>query len=135
MRLRTLGELCLASDEGVPLLRGRRRELVLLAYLARRTPRAVSRADLATLFWHDRPAERARLSLRQTLFKLRQLIPSGLEVTPEQVRLDPAAVSVDVARLEHASAAGEHQLALRELGGEFLPEAEDAGGEEWRLWL
>ena len=135
MQLRTLGDIGLTADDGAPLLRGRRKELILLAYLARRAPRPVSRADLASLLWDDRPSERARLSLRQALFRLRQLVPTGLEITPERVRLDPAAITADITRFERAAVAGDYEAAAREYQGEFLPGAEAGGGEEWRLWL
>src|SRR5215213_6771364 len=55
-----------ARAGGVEVLARRRKELALLAYLAA-SRRPVSRERLATLLWGDRPDERARHSLRQTL--------------------------------------------------------------------
>lgn len=130
-----MGDIGLTADDGAPLSKGRRKELMLLAYLARRAPRLVSRVELASLLWDDRPAERARLSLRQALFRLRQLVPTGLEITLEHVRLDPAALTADIARFERAAVAGDYEAAAREYQGEFLPGAEAASGGEWRLWL
>ena len=135
MHLRTMGGVTLSAADGTPLLTGRRKELLLLAYLARRAPRSVPRAELAALFWDDRPADRARLSLRQALFRIRQLLPDGLVVTREEVGLRAGAVEVDVNRIERAAAAGAHETVAGEWRGEFLPEADDAAGATWRLWL
>jgi hypothetical protein len=51
--LLTLGELRLTGPAG-PVLTGRRKELVLLAYVARRAPKPVPREELATLLWGER---------------------------------------------------------------------------------
>lgn len=135
MQLSTFGVIQLTGDDGTPLSRGRRKELVVLAYLACRGARGASRAALAALFWDDRPADRARLSLRQTLFRLRQLVPGGLAIADDDVRLEPDAVDADIVRFRQAAAAGEHDVAARLGAGEFLPGADDAGGAEWRAWL
>ena len=57
--LTTLGELRLAGPSG-PVLSGRRKELALLAYIARRSPKAVPRDELAALLWGERDEDRAR---------------------------------------------------------------------------
>src|SRR4051812_24994407 len=67
--LRTLGEVCL--EGGSAVLASRRKELTLLAYLARRMPRPVTRAELASLLWEDRVDAKARQSLRQALLDLK----------------------------------------------------------------
>lgn len=132
--LRTLGALRLTAD-GAEVLPGRRKELVLLAYLARRAPAAVSRAELATLLWGERGEERARQSLRQALSTLRQAAGGALEVTAEGVRVRAGAVELDAAAFEAAVAAGRFAAALALWQGEFLATAEDAGGEVYRDWL
>ena len=68
--LRTLGAVQL---EGGPLsLAGRRRELALAAFLARRAPRPCQRTELASLLWESRDEARARQSLRQALLELKR---------------------------------------------------------------
>jgi DNA-binding SARP family transcriptional activator len=62
MLLRTLGEVRLGGVAGD--MSGRRKDLGLLAYLARKAPHPVSRAELADLLWEDRDEARARQSLR-----------------------------------------------------------------------
>jgi DNA-binding SARP family transcriptional activator len=49
---------------------------MLLAYRAMHPRQRHLRDKLATLLW-DAPAERARLSLRQVLFGVRQALPFG----------------------------------------------------------
>jgi DNA-binding SARP family transcriptional activator len=64
----TLGDLRLVGPGG-PLLAGRRKELVLLAYVARRSPKPVSREELASLLWGERDEDKARQSLRHAPYR------------------------------------------------------------------
>jgi hypothetical protein len=77
LHLRTLGELRLEGT-AAPALSSRRKELVLLAYLARRSPRPLARMEAAALLWPERDERRARQSLRQALLELRHLVGDGL---------------------------------------------------------
>ncbi|MGH7527621.1 MAG: winged helix-turn-helix domain-containing protein, partial [Gemmatimonadales bacterium] len=70
--LRTLGELRVEGAETT--LSRRRKELALLAYLARQADRAVPRAELASLLWEERDDARARQSLRQALLELKRVL-------------------------------------------------------------
>ena len=97
--LTTLGELRLEGTAG-SVLSGRRKELVLLAYLARRAPRPVSRDELAALLWGERDEEKARQSLRQALHQLRQALGSAIDVTNDKVRIADGAVALDATLLE-----------------------------------
>ncbi len=72
--LRKLGTLELRGVDG-PILVGRRKELSLLAYVARQAPKAVSRATLATLLWGDRDDQRARHMLCQALPRFVRMAP------------------------------------------------------------
>jgi DNA-binding SARP family transcriptional activator len=134
LRLRTLGELRLTGPTG-ELLAGRRKELVLLTYLARRSPRPVRRAELIGLLWGERAEARARQSLRQALLQLRRALGEGLEVDPEVVRLEGDVVDLDLRALEMDRAAGRPELAVERWGGEFLIGADEVGGEAFRAWL
>jgi DNA-binding SARP family transcriptional activator/TolB-like protein len=133
-RLRTLGGLRLERD-GVEFMSGRRRELALLAYIARSAPRPVPRTSLAALFWGERREARARQSLRQALLELRRVLDDGLEVSADAVGLRPGVVALDVVEVEAALAAERPREAVERCAGEFLPGAEDIGGEVWRAWV
>ena len=87
LTLRTLGDVRL--DGGVTALASRRKELTLLAYLARRAPRSATRAELAALLWEDRAETRARQSLRQALVDLKRLVGAALLLDGDSVRLEP----------------------------------------------
>jgi hypothetical protein len=103
MLLRTLGDVRLegaAND-----LFGRRKDLTLLAYLARKAPRPVQRVELADLLWEDRDEARAKQSLRQALLELKRVVGDGLTADADQARLGPHAVQLPVPSLDAASMA------------------------------
>ena len=134
-RLITLGALRLVDATGRDLAHGQRKLLALLAYLARRAPRALTREDLATLMWGERPEENARASLRQALFQLKRTLGDVMDVTPESAALRADALDFDAAAFEADVAAGRFREAALRWNGEFLQGAEDAGGENYRVWL
>jgi DNA-binding SARP family transcriptional activator len=94
LSLRTLGGIRL-SDASGELLAGRRKDLVVLAYLAMRSPRPVRRDELVGLFWDERDQRHALQSLRQVLVRLRRTVGEGLTVDRELVRLGEDSVRVD----------------------------------------
>jgi len=134
LRLQTLGELRL-HGEGVAMLSSRRKELVLLSYLARRRPRPLSRAEAAALLWSERDERRARQSLRQALLELRHLVGEGLSLHSEQIVLGEGALELDADVFEREVERGLLEAAVSRWGGDFLPGAEEVGGEELRAWL
>jgi DNA-binding SARP family transcriptional activator/TolB-like protein len=134
LQLRTLGELRLSGADG-DVLAGRRKELVLLAYLARRSPRAVRREELIGLFWSERPDRHARQSLRQALLQLRRAVGEGLAVQAESVLVADGTVELDIAAFEADLVAGRLREAVRRWAGEFLVGADEVGGETYRAWL
>jgi DNA-binding SARP family transcriptional activator/TolB-like protein/Tfp pilus assembly protein PilF len=133
-QLVTLGELKL-TEVGGALLPGRRKELVLLAFLLRRGPRAVLRDELATLLWGERDEEKARQSLRQSLHQLRRVLGEVIEITPDQVRIAEGSIEFDIRAFEEDVAAGRLASAVERWNGEFLRGADDSGDEEFRSWL
>jgi DNA-binding SARP family transcriptional activator len=132
--LRTLGDVRL-REGATELMRGRRKALVLLAYLAQRSPRAATRAELASLLWADRPEPRARHSLRQALHELREAVGEILEVSDDDVRVVDGGLRLDVAELEADVSAGRLQEAIERWHGEFLHGCDDLGGEAFRGWV
>ena len=131
--LRTLGEVGVETAAG--RLSSRRKELSLLAYLARRSPRSVARAELAALLWEGIEDARARQSLRQALLELKRVVGEGLTTEGELVRLDPSVVQLDATAFENAIAEGRPADAVEWWRGDFLAGLEDVGGEAFRTWL
>ncbi|CAN5693485.1 hypothetical protein BH23GEM9_BH23GEM9_21240 [soil metagenome] len=109
---------------------------VLLVLLARRSPAAVRREELAALLWGDRPEPLARQSLRHALLRLRRAVGDDvLHVTAEHAELLPAGFELDVAEFEAAVAEDRPGDAVRAWTGEFLAGCEQSTGGEARLWL
>jgi DNA-binding SARP family transcriptional activator len=117
LRLTLLGGFEARSDSGLSLAISRTKAQMLLAYLAMHPKQTHLRDKLATLLWDDAPAEQARLSLRQTLFIIRQALPfdptlvdgGGVAFAAEAVTLDARefeqfATSDDPEALERAAA-------------------------------
>ena len=119
MRLRLLGGLELTTTDGAIVPDVPRQTRLMLACLALAGPKGLTRSDLCTLFWPDRPSAQARNSLRQGLAALRKrladegddnvgaiTVDSDLEV----VRLSAAPDAIDVHTF-HTGATGEHRSA------------------------
>src|SRR5688500_7294160 len=106
VHLRTMGELRLDAANA-PTLSSRRKQLVPLAFLARRGSRPRRPAAAAALLGPDRDERRARQSLRQALLELRQAVGEGLVVDGASIRLDPAAVELDANVFERSIEAGQ----------------------------
>ena len=107
----------------------------MLAFLLRRGRRGVPRDELAALLWGERDEEKARQSLRQSLHQLRRVLGDAIEVTSDHVRVMDGAIEFDVGRLEDDIAAGRLEAAVDRWNGDFLRGADDAGDEEFHIWL
>jgi DNA-binding SARP family transcriptional activator/TolB-like protein len=134
IELRTLGVIQLRGSAG-EMLRGRRKALAVLVFVAARSPRPVRRAELADLFWGERDESRARHSLRQSLLLLRRAVGDGLQLDAETVTLAADAVAFDLASFHTALDEGRPADAVALWHGDFLPGLEDSGGESFRAWL
>jgi TolB-like protein/DNA-binding SARP family transcriptional activator/tetratricopeptide (TPR) repeat protein/tRNA A-37 threonylcarbamoyl transferase component Bud32 len=134
-RLLTLGVLQLVAPAGEVLVLGRR-ELVLLAYLARRAPKIVRRDELAALLWREGEGEAgAQPPLDIALAKLQRVLGSVIDAGPEEVRLEPGAVTLDAWLFEQEIAKGQLAAAAARWEGEFLAGTESVGVEGLRAWL
>ncbi|MCY7380643.1 MAG: hypothetical protein LH467_15050 [Gemmatimonadaceae bacterium] len=133
MRLFTLGELRLETDDGDVLSR-RRKPLVLLTYLARHA-RGSARSELAALLWGERVELRARHSLRQALLELHRLLGDRLVISSDMVRLAARDLEVDATRFELDVEAGRHAAAVGRWGGDFLHGVDDRAESALRTWL
>ena len=131
--LRTLGELSLVGPAGAPIP-FHHKELLLLAYLARRDGGTASRAELAALLWGDRGDGLARVSLRQAIFRLRGALGDAITGDGETVGIEPSRLRVDASEFERFSGAGELEAAIAAWTGDFLAGDDPPGNEAFRDW-
>ena len=98
--LSLLGRLVLTGPDGVVGLPNKKLA-GLLAYLACTAPAPQPRERLSTLLWGSQFDAQAKQNLRQTLFRLRQVLgQDALESDGEFVSLNTAAVLCDVSQFE-----------------------------------
>src|SRR5499427_2200392 len=101
LQLTLLGGFEARTASGLSLAMSRKKAQMLLAYLAMHPTHAHLRDKLATLLWDDASAEQARLSLRQTLFAIRQALPVDPTVVEgNSVAFAAEAVAVDAIEFE-----------------------------------
>ncbi len=103
---------------------------LLFTYLVDRGA-AQSRAELATLFWPDVDAVRARHGLRQALSRIRKVLGADVLVGSDPVAVDGALVDWDVDHFTAALQRSDLAAALDLCQGLFLNGA--AGGLPWEL--
>ncbi len=142
VHIRLLGELEVEWNETSYREFGTRKAASLLAYLALRPGKQVSRSTLASLLWPESDPEAAFTSLRSALYRISQVIaaPNLVEATRTTVALPERVVQVDVADLEiayesanRASSEGDEALALQQV--EVLAQGSLLDGltDEWIL--
>src|SRR4051794_38973695 len=158
LTLSLLGGFVVAVD-GVPVAGfDTDKTRALLAYLAVEAARPHSREALAGLLWSELPEDAARRNLRNSLYKLRQVLgeeagsPGFLLVTPQTVQLDPAAdYRLDAAeftaliaecrahrhrKMEHCTSCHARlERAVELYRDNFLSGFHLAGGQEFEEWL
>lgn len=140
VELRALGPTSLKGPGGtaVQSVLARPRLLALLVTLASAPEGAFLRRDtLLGFFWPDAAQERARASLRQALYNLRQSLGAQAVETrgEDEVRLDPAVVWSDVAAFRAALAGGETEIGLELYRGDLLEGFFLSGASEFERWL
>ncbi|MEO6525909.1 MAG: BTAD domain-containing putative transcriptional regulator [Gemmatimonadaceae bacterium] len=133
LHLFALGELRLETDAGEVLSR-RRKPLVLLTYLARRSPRPATRVELAALLWGERPDAKARQSLRQALLELHRLVGDRLQVTNDSARLVADDLVLDVVQFEEDVEAGRDREAIGRWTGDFCDSGQEEDDSAFRAW-
>lgn len=113
-----------------------RKNLALLAYLARSPDRQRSRAHLLGLLWGDKPESAARHSLNEALRTLRRFGGEELVISAgERVTLAAGQVELDTDRLEAELAAGAHGEAAARIRGIFMEGFEVADSSTFEDWL
>jgi DNA-binding SARP family transcriptional activator/CheY-like chemotaxis protein len=131
-----------ARTEAAPLAFPTRKAQALVAYLGMKPGHVHTREKLAALFWGDTVEDRARNSLRQTVFAIRRAFGSikspCLVSEGETLALDPARVDVDVAqfeRLGHEKAPESLAAAIALYKGDLLEglNLKELAFDEWLL--
>jgi len=136
LRMQTLGGLAVLA-EGKPL-RGNAqqpRRLAVLALLARAGSGGINRDRIAALLWADVEEERARRSLNQALYALRQELGSEDAILgTRDLRLNPELIEVDLAEFDSARRSGAMEQAARLYTGPFLGDFHLPGTAEFDRW-
>src|SRR5262247_1449057 len=138
LRLTLLGGFKARTDSGLSPSISRKNAQMLLAYLAMHPKQTHLRDKLATLLWDEAPAEQARLSLRQTLFAIRQMLPlDPMLVDGNGVAFAEDAVTVDVTEFEQIARSHDPDQLDRAAAlyqGDLL-EGISPGSTEFEEWL
>ena len=121
-RLRVLGRLALEDGPGLSEgAAGRRRSLALLAILAAAGEQGVPRDKLLLYLWPESDTKRARNSLHQTLYALRQQLgQDAILAGIPNLQLNPGRCSSDLWDFDAAIARGDIETAIGLYGGPFL---------------
>ncbi|MGH7694321.1 MAG: hypothetical protein ACRENH_05045, partial [Gemmatimonadaceae bacterium] len=135
LRLVTFGGLALERPDGSPPPRLRPQRLAILSVLASAGDRGVSRERMSGLFWPDADEERARHSLRQALYSLRQELGTEVVQSDALLALDRTALGSDIADFRTALTAGDRARAASLATGPFLHGFYLAGSPEFERWV
>ncbi|MFN2563968.1 MAG: BTAD domain-containing putative transcriptional regulator [Gemmatimonadaceae bacterium] len=138
LRIRTLGGIAAETEAGEPIgaaVQGRR--MALLVLVARAGSSGVSRDKLLAYLWAESDAERARSSLRQTLYALRRDLAADELIlgTGDRLSLNPSVATVDADEFQRALAAGDLERAVGVYGGPFLDGFHLSGAPEFERWV
>lgn len=107
--------------------------LALLVYLAHHSE-GVPREELAALLWPGSPERRARGSLRQALWTLRQRYGDDLFASQDPVRLQPGRVTTDLQEVRALVEDGRLQDAMALWSVPPFRLFPDPGSREWKRW-
>ena len=138
LRLRTLGALYVALDDGIPLsgAASQKRALALLSALAASGESGLSRDRLVALLWPEASEERARHSLTQLLYAARRAVGvDDLFLAEGDVRLNLERITSDVGELDDAIARGDLEEAVALFQGPFLDGFYLSGSAPFEQWV
>lgn len=137
LSLKLLGGCSLEGPDGLVTGRGtQRRRLSCLAAVAAAGPRGIARDKLMALLWPESDDERARASLRDTLYVLRATLgEDGLLAVGDRIALNLEVVACDVAAFEEALGRGDHAPAVAVYGGPFLDGFHISDAPEYERWV
>lgn len=134
IRLDVLGPPRLLDSRGEPLAIPPGKPLALLIALAC-SDDGWSRADLATLLWPSSERGRARQSVRQALWFLRNRLGGGVLNGDDPVLVDREALVTDRSRFVELLQAGILDEAATLWRGPFLEGFAAGGGRAWEEWV
>jgi Tol biopolymer transport system component/DNA-binding SARP family transcriptional activator len=140
IKFQLLGEIRLRRADGseVDALLRQPKRLALLSYLVNPTPGTWHRRDtLLALFWPDLDTTRARTSLRNALYVLRQILGDEVFRTrgDEEISVDPAKLQTDLGAVWTALKGHRGDEALALYRGELLPALFASGSDGFHRWL
>jgi DNA-binding SARP family transcriptional activator len=135
LHLVTFGGLALESVNEAVAPRLSAQRLAILAVLAAEGDRRVSRERLTGLFWPDVDEERARHSLRQALYTLRQEVGREVVRSDFVLALDSSAITSDVGAFRAALARGDRAAAGALVRGPFLAGFYLPGAASFQRWV
>jgi TolB-like protein/DNA-binding SARP family transcriptional activator/Tfp pilus assembly protein PilF len=136
--LRTLGTLALIDSTGATILgaHGRhKRRLALLSAVAAAGERGRSRDQLLVSFWPDASQVRARHSLDQLLYALRNSLSDEVFAGVNPLRINESVVESDVANFVSACERQEYATAVDCYGGPFLDGFYLGDSPEFEQWV
>jgi serine/threonine-protein kinase len=136
--LRTLGTLALTNSAGESILGGHghhKRRLALLSVLAAAGDRGRSRDQLMLLFWPEATQTRARHSLDQLLYALRNSMSEDVFAGVNPVRLNDAVIASDVGDFLSAIERNDPAAAADAYGGTFLDGFFLGDSPEFEQWV
>jgi len=117
-------------------LLARPKSLAILTYLAIALPRGLHRRDeLIAVFWPDSDPAQARNSLRQSLHRLRNHLPSDSLVVRGSDEVGVSGIRVDVELFEYYLEHGREGEALELYSGELLKGFTLSNGSDFDAWL
>ncbi len=141
LKLRLLGKFHASREDGRDITLPSKKGQALLAYLALNAKQTHSRDKLALLLWSDRPDERARHSLRQSVLTVRKTLgddlAAALTTENDSLSFDTGSVEIDALTFERlASESGPDALerAAALYQGDLLEDL-NVRSEEFDAWV
>ncbi|HEY4735405.1 MAG TPA: BTAD domain-containing putative transcriptional regulator [Gemmatimonadaceae bacterium] len=136
--LQTFGTLRLVGTANDTVLGDhghQRRRLALLAILAAAGSRGRSRDQILGLLWPDATQEKARHSLDQLLYAIRNALDGPAFIGGNPLQLNPEFIGSDVLDFENALARGEDRTAVEMYRGAFLDGFYLTDAAEFEQWM
>lgn len=138
-RLRTFGATTLEKRDGAgdwEVVVRASKPLALLIYLSTQPGRSLSREQLADSLWGDESPERARASLRQAVYALKQVIGDDvLQAEREIVVLREGSIESDRDLFLAAMRRNDLDAMLEAYAGSFCDALSVGGATEYERWL
>ncbi|MGH7552817.1 MAG: BTAD domain-containing putative transcriptional regulator, partial [Longimicrobiales bacterium] len=134
LEIETLGQVRVLLDGQVlPGLPPQRIRCALLIFLA--VSRTTSRDRVLGTFWPDRPQEKARHALSQTLYELRRALGEDWLAATGDTLTTTSAARTDAGEFEAQVAQGQYERALERYRGPFLDGFVVPESHEFEDWI